>query len=97
MKMEENETDGRFRVMTVEDWGGWRCSLERWFSEWENEWFTGVTVHDSDGREVLHAGMTGHEMTMETALSEIEAMRSLVPALARFADGKGAGDGVGTR
>ena len=90
--MENEKTDGRAHVLTVEDWGGWKCRLERWFSEYEDEWFTGATVYDAEGNEALHAGMTSHEMTVETALAEIGAARGLLPALSRFAE-EGDGDG----
>lgn len=87
--MDEEKTDGRVHVLTVEDWGGWKCRLERWFSEYEDEWFTGATVYDAEGKEALHAGMTSYEMTVDTALAEIGAARRLIDGLRRFAEEKG--------
>lgn len=82
--MEDDKTDGRAHVLTVVDWGGWRCRLERWYSEYMGEWYTGVTVRDSDGKEAYHAGMTGVEMTVEAALDEIGRARRLIDGLRGF-------------
>ena len=82
--MMENEQGG-IREIRVTAWDGASCTLERWFSEYESSWFTGATVRDSEGREVMHAGMTTTDMTAEAALKEIELTRLLRESLARNA------------
>ncbi len=70
------------RVITVEE-GGYACRLERWFSDYENEWFTGVTVFH-EGREFFHSGLTSVEMTEEAARAEIGHAKALAATLQRF-------------
>ena len=82
--MMEDEKGG-IRGIRVTDWDGASCNLERWFSEYENCWVTGVTVRDSEGREVMHASMTTTDMTIEAALREIELTRLLRKSLANHA------------
>ena len=65
------------QLLSVTDDDGWCCRLERWHSDYLDEWFIGTTVLDAEGNEVLHAGHGKGEMTEESAMEKIRLARGL--------------------
>lgn len=67
----------------------YRCNLQQWYSEYMDEWFTGVAVfeYDEPNREwpeIFHRGMTHIEFSEQAAFAEIDRVLKLGASLLEF-------------
>lgn len=71
-------------VLFVRDSGEYECDckLERWYSEMQGEWYTGVSVLKG-GKEIMHSGMTQLPMTRKAALEAIKSANMVLNELAK--------------
>lgn len=82
--MEEEEehksplTKTETKFLIVQDWEGYSCRYENWYSDYLDEWFTGVTCFDPEGKEFFHSGMSEAPMTQESAEEHLKFAKEFV-------------------
>lgn len=57
--------------------GDYLIILERWYSEYEQEFFTAVSLFEGNA-EVFHSGITDAEFSLESAEREMQTAKKLV-------------------